>query len=1479
MSITAKKIINSLLMIMLVVLLAGLAYYFTGKERLLTGDILSDLQEDYLFVQSINFVDPYISAFPVNDIVTIDSVYVKFELVAMYDDSLMPIAFAMEDGILSGSDIVLSPIIFAAAPDNPLDNFPGTLPDGVIINENEIIVPNDLSETFYIDIYLPDDGTPMGQWYEMYIDDSDDDDPDRRPDRKSTSSLAIVPVDCSGLQASIMKGTGTAVFTGDPDELPTSAVSLPFDFGEVTDETASSAEASFDFSEYINSVRDITQLVIENPVTTGITPGSKQFTLTFNFDNTGATDHYSFDDPAVCDMSIVSACSITIDSQTLTDAVENFDGAINAITNSAFDASYAGNTVTLEATDTGEHTNDYTYTLTLANISTPDCENLDDTTDPLCADTTGCTWSPEACTGDLISCAGIPPLICSATYGCLTEGSDCVGTLACDGPTEPYCESVNGCTWDTECTGEPACDGLAEGLCTAVSDCTWNLSECAGTPDADCGGLTGSGQTACESTTDALDCTWNAFDSECVPENPIVIECDDCFAGGTDPEASPISSIIISNPSPPEEAGQQTFNITLDFVSDLTERADITYSSGSGDYEIDVRDEGLDDTSGTASNFVYVFNDLLGGSSPFFASIDPLNSSGVILTTKELGVHTNDYNCNANDLPFPNEEIIVEVDFDCDPIADDSQDCIYEVGKCFDQALAGEVDVLTVPITLDNSMTQGETALVYVAGSIGENEWVSSSPSVLEVALLSEVEDGPSGSSAQFLTAPLTGVGDPNLGGGTYTVTDCETEYDGDTPLDTTCNIYMSIPVEFNVPSGLTALVTVGSDTVEVPLEGDGYLIGTIEGSGVWSDNSVSGGFNQTLTGTVLGTVTGYASDGYEGMVHGTITAEVSANAQLAHDITPSELGISLFPTMGTTEATSLLTASEPFTSTVTAVEEVVTDIAILYAKRPGTSVLTVTDAQNCTAILEVEVVGQAVILQMVDQDPEEVLEVGDTVLINAYLGDEEGGVDEMQNITTDPETQWHSSNESVATVSSGILTAVAPGVTQITASYNTGVAEIGEIFSDPLTVTVNQLTGLTIALDEDMKAFLPVEIVEQAYESVLLAIHQPTVIGKTITVEGQAIPISSLGIIFPDGASDLEKVDLIADALEVAIENIAEASSQVVNVARLTDLPGILLLEPTAHQSTAGAGLMHNGIIDITTTANQNQVSIIPNFSAGLDLPADETYELMVVADYANGRTKRLSATDVTWVNTPVNYLEQASLDTGLLKFGEIAGTSTVKAEFVNPDMTKITSNSLTVTVTAGPVIEFVHRIGSGPITQGSQIDLQVKVTDVDTIADIQDISISLVKSNFNTYNQINSDPAAIWFDVTTYPDEIIVVDEGEEEDADEDVLVFKTYNLPVDIPLASNLFDGNYKLIISITDTDNHTLNYVYPIYIGEMASGDVNGDSVVNMIDVILAFQIAAGTIDPTPAQLDAADVNNQGGVTMVDVILLFQQASSA
>ena len=94
----------------------------------------------------------------------------------------------------------------------------------------------------------------------------------------------------------------------------------------------------------------------------------------------------------------------------------------------------------------------------------------------------------------------------------------------------------------------------------------------------------------------------------------------------------------------------------------------------------------------------------------------------------------------------------------------------------------------------------------------------------------------------------------------------------------------------------------------------------------------------------------------------------------------------------------------------------------------------------------------------------------------------------------------------------------------------------------------------------------------------------------------------------------------------------------------------------------------------------------------------------------------------------------------------------------------------------------------------------------------------------------------------------------------------------------MSTGLFDGDYKLLIEITDASSNVVRAVYPIYIGEVASGDVNGDSQITMIDVYFAFQIYSGAVIATPAQLEAANMDSQGGVTLADVILLFQLVSS-
>ena len=57
----------------------------------------------------------------------------------------------------------------------------------------------------------------------------------------------------------------------------------------------------------------------------------------------------------------------------------------------------------------------------------------------------------------------------------------------------------------------------------------------------------------------------------------------------------------------------------------------------------------------------------------------------------------------------------------------------------------------------------------------------------------------------------------------------------------------------------------------------------------------------------------------------------------------------------------------------------------------------------------------------------------------------------------------------------------------------------------------------------------------------------------------------------------------------------------------------------------------------------------------------------------------------------------------------------------------------------------------------------------------------------------------------------------------------------------------------------------------YAGGIA-GDINGDNVVNILDIVQMVNIILGTMDPTPAQEAAADVNDDDTVNILDIVLV-------
>jgi len=78
--------------------------------------------------------------------------------------------------------------------------------------------------------------------------------------------------------------------------------------------------------------------------------------------------------------------------------------------------------------------------------------------------------------------------------------------------------------------------------------------------------------------------------------------------------------------------------------------------------------------------------------------------------------------------------------------------------------------------------------------------------------------------------------------------------------------------------------------------------------------------------------------------------------------------------------------------------------------------------------------------------------------------------------------------------------------------------------------------------------------------------------------------------------------------------------------------------------------------------------------------------------------------------------------------------------------------------------------------------------------------------------------------------------------------------------------LYDG----IISDANGDGMAVSYGPCASFTAGLAGDVNGDAVVNILDVVQVIAIILATIDPTDAQLAAADINGDSIVNILDIV---------
>ncbi len=175
-------------------------------------------------------------------------------------------------------------------------------------------------------------------------------------------------------------------------------------------------------------------------------------------------------------------------------------------------------------------------------------------------------------------------------------------------------------------------------------------------------------------------------------------------------------------------------------------------------------------------------------------------------------------------------------------------------------------------------------------------------------------------------------------------------------------------------------------------------------------------------------------------------------------------------------------------------------------------------------------------------------------------------------------------------------------------------------------------------------------------------------------------------------------------------------------------------------------------------------------------------------------------------------------------------------------------------------PIIEYAKFIGNSIVAKGSSKVLHMKVSDLDTIDDIIDIDIQLIKGLHS--GSIPSD--ARTFNIIDYEEEIkIETEDGAKENEQKDFAYIKYYEIPILIPDLIELTDGYYTVLISIMDKrsssigDFNKVTKTVSIKVGTGDIGDIDGDGEIKTDDVIKALRIYSGQ-DSADKKIDLVDI---------------------
>jgi hypothetical protein len=182
-------------------------------------------------------------------------------------------------------------------------------------------------------------------------------------------------------------------------------------------------------------------------------------------------------------------------------------------------------------------------------------------------------------------------------------------------------------------------------------------------------------------------------------------------------------------------------------------------------------------------------------------------------------------------------------------------------------------------------------------------------------------------------------------------------------------------------------------------------------------------------------------------------------------------------------------------------------------------------------------------------------------------------------------------------------------------------------------------------------------------------------------------------------------------------------------------------------------------------------------------------------------------------------------------------------------------------------PEIISVRTTGNAAAAKGSHQDLFVEVKNVSGADQLDRMEVSLVGGEFLKVSDLESAINLQTFSVLqTGATPSFEVAEGSKS---------ALLSISLLIPDLIDLPEGKNTIFVKIFNNKGDVAKAVYPINIGIPATGDLNNDGRLSLVDAVTAMKIFSGSILPNGVQMMSLDLNGNTRVDLLDVVGVFRR----